>query len=138
MMRNGLGYIMDAPLLGLGPLQWRFLNMQDADKYFNTWHIHNIFIHIGVELGLPALTALVLIVFRRWQKGGQNTAGFAAFLFHNMMDTSFFYMGITSITLMSVGDPHAESSTVSPIAAKLIFAVFTVFFLLIFFSISML
>lgn len=136
MMRNGLGYILDKPLLGLGPGQWRFANMNDADKYFNTWHIHNVFIHIGVEIGLPAMTALLLIVFRRWQKGGRNTAGLAAFLFHNLMDTSFFYAGITLLTLMVVGEPHTESRTIPSVIVKLLFTIFTALFLFICFSVS--
>ena len=131
MMRNGLGYILDKALLGLGPGQWRLANMSDADKYFNTWHIHNVFIHIGVELGLPAMTALLLIVFRRWQKGGRNTAGLAAFLFHNLMDTSFFYVGITSMTLASVGEPETEGSTIPPVVMKLLLAVFAVLYFLV-------
>ncbi len=46
MMSNGLSYCWQNPLWGVGPYQWRGLNMQDADKFFNTWHIHNAFIHV--------------------------------------------------------------------------------------------
>ena len=50
MMRNGMGYLAENPLLGVGPYQWRLLNLADGDKYFNTWHIHNVLIHVGVEM----------------------------------------------------------------------------------------
>ena len=55
MMRNGLGYFMAHPLTGVGSYQWRMLNYNDSDKYFNTWHIHNVPVHIAAELGIVAV-----------------------------------------------------------------------------------
>ena len=104
MMENGLGYILFHPVLGLGPGQWRSWNMFDGDKYFGTWHIHNFLIHIGVELGLIAMAALAVIVLRHFRKTGAPAA--AAFVVHNLMDTSFFYCGITTLTLVSAGEPR--------------------------------
>ena len=121
MMRNGLRYILVNPLLGVGPYQWRLLNLRDADPYFNTWHIHNIPIHIAVELGLPALAALVVIVIRAYRKKGPNRAGFTALVCHCMIDTGFFYLGTMSLMTATVGEPEEGGAQLSGAAVKLLF-----------------
>lgn len=128
MMRNGLGYLTVDPLLGVGPYQWRLLNLADSDTYFNTWHIHNIPLHIGVELGLLALAAVVLIILRTLVKKGRNVAGFAAFLLHNLMDTSFFYMGTTTMVLFTVGEPERGGKQISTVVFRMAFAAFALLF----------
>lgn len=107
MMRNGLGYFWQNPLLGVGPYQWRGLNMQDADKFFNTWHIHNVFIHVGVELGLLAAAALLVWAVRLWlrQKQTEAKAELGAFMTHCLLDTSFFYVGITALVMLTAAGP---------------------------------
>lgn len=120
MMENGLGYILFHPVLGLGPGQWRSWNMFDGDKYFGTWHIHNFLIHIGVELGLIAMAALAVIVLRHFRKTGAPAA--AAFVVHNLMDTSFFYCGITTLTLVSAGEPHKGGKSLGRAATRVVFA----------------
>ena len=124
MMRNGLGYFFHDPLLGLGPFQWRYYNMADGDLYFNSWHLHNTLIHIGVEFGLVAFAMAVLLIVRRYQKGGSELPGFTAFLAHNMLDTSYFYAGITAIVLFTTVNPGDRGRTLSRPAAGLFFAVF--------------
>lgn len=104
MMKNGLGYILFHPVLGLGPDQWREWNLYDGDKYFGTWHIHNFLIHIGVELGLIAMAMVVIVILRHFRKTG--TPGAAAFVVHNLMDTTFFSLGITTLTLVYAGEPQ--------------------------------
>lgn len=121
MMRNGLRYLLVNPLLGVGPYQWRLLNLQDADTYFNTWHIHNIPIHIAVELGLPALAALAVIVVRAYRKKGPNRAGFTAFVLHNLMDTSFFYLGTMSLMTAVTAQPGQGGRQLGPAAVKALF-----------------
>lgn len=128
MMRNGVGYLTADPLLGVGPYQWRELNLADADTYFNTWHIHNVPLHIGVELGLLALAAVVLIILRTLLKKGRNVAGFAAFLLHNLMDTSFFYMGTTTSVLFTVGEPEKGGKQPNRILVRAFFAAFALVF----------
>lgn len=130
MMRNGLGYLTRNPLLGVGPYQWRMLNMYDGDKYFNTWHIHNTLIHVGVEFGWGAMAMLALSVFRFYKKGAQIPvkAGFTAFCLHNMIDTSFFYLGITSLVLMIVGEPQNGGKRMGSTAVKAFFGIFAVMF----------
>lgn len=118
MMRNGLGYIWVNPLLGVGPYQWRLLNLRDADPYFNTWHIHNIPIHIGVELGLPALAALAVIVVHTYRKKGPNRAGFTALVCHSLMDTGFFYLGTMSLMTATVGEPKQGGTRLNTLALR--------------------
>ncbi len=113
MIRNGIRYLGMKPLLGVGPYQWRILNLYDGDKYFHTYHIHNLFVHVGVEMGLPAMAMLAVITIRilKKEKCAAGKAGFIAFLVHNLMDTSFFYMGITTAAMLSVGEPgHGGTS----------------------------
>lgn len=121
MMRNGLGYILASPLLGVGPYQWRLLNLRDADTYFNTWHIHNIPIHIAVELGLPAAAALMVIVVHAFRKKGPNRAGFTALVCHCLMDTGFFYLGTMSLMTATVGEPERGGTRLSTAAVRALF-----------------
>lgn len=130
MMRNGLGYLAQNPLFGIGPYQWRILNLNDSDKYFNTWHIHNVLLHVGVEFGWIAMAMLILIVVRCCRKKADpwTKAGITAFCVHNMIDTSFFYMGIMALILMTTGDPHNGGKKEGGFVLKIIFGVFAVMF----------
>lgn len=107
MMRNGLGYLIRTPL-GVGPYRWRYLNLADSDPYFNTWHIHNAFLHAGVELGWAAMALLLWITVRFYRKKPSpcRAAGFTAFLVHNLIDTSFFYVGVTALALLVCSAPN--------------------------------
>lgn len=128
MMRNGLGYIAQHPITGVGAYQWRVLNLQDADTYFNTWHIHNVLIHVAVELGLPAAAALVAVIVRHYWKKAPNRAGFTAFLVHNLMDTSFFYLGITGLMEATAAEPQLGGKKLGSAAVKALFAALAVQF----------
>lgn len=131
MMRNGCRYLFRNPLLGVGPYQWRLLNLNDDDKYFNTYHIHNVLIHVGVELGLIAMAALIVIVVRFWRKKSspERQSGFAAFCFHCMMDTGFFYLGITGLALLTASDPQQRGTRIREKTLRGIFCVFAVIFI---------
>lgn len=108
MMENALGYLGREPLLGVGPYQWRLLNLYDEDKYFNTYHIHNAFLHVGVELGLPAMAMLVLTAVRGFRKRGSapRLGGCTAFLVHCLMDTGFLFIGLSSMALAAAAEPE--------------------------------
>lgn len=123
MMRNAIGYLLVDPLLGIGPFQWRLANQHDGDIYFNTWHIHNLPLHIAVEFGFPALIALLTIVVRfyRKQRDPAKLGSFTAFLAHNLADTSFFYLGITALALMSDASPHLRGRPLGVVALRIIF-----------------
>lgn len=126
MMKSGLHYLTESPLFGVGPFRWRLLDMNDGGKYFNTWHIHNIPIHIGVEMGLFAMAMVILIGLRALSKKKKIflRAGVAAFLFHNLIDTSFFYLGITALTLTAAGEPESEGRKAGGMTVKTVFALF--------------
>lgn len=130
MMRNGIGYLTANPLLGVGPYQWRILNLQDGDIYFNTWHIHNVLIHVGVEFGWVAMGMLVLVVAGFFRKKAEpwRKAGFTAFCIHNMMDTGFFYMGITALAMLAFGSPCERGKRIGSRALKICFGVFAALF----------
>ncbi len=122
MMKNGLSYLGRNPLLGVGPYQWRLLNLLDSDKYFNTWHIHNSLLHIGVESGWIAMAMLVIIVVRVFKKKDRTSkAGFLAFCCHNMIDTSFFFLGITILAMMTTADPAGRKKRVRGSVLKTFF-----------------
>lgn len=135
MMRNGFSYLTVHPLWGLGPYHWRVYNYLDSDLYFNTYHIHNVPLHIGVELGLPAMAMAVTVLVRRFLKKSEpgHIAGFTAFVVHNLIDTSFFYTGITAMTLMTVAEPGNRGRELPALVIRLIFAgyaaLFAVYFL---------
>ena len=126
MMASGLHYLTANPLLGVGPFQWRLLDLNDGGKYFNTWHIHNVVIHVGVEMGWIAMAALVLIGVRALTKprAPQERALTAAFIAHNMIDTSFFYLGITALALTAAGGSHEGDRRLGGGGVKLLFALF--------------
>lgn len=130
MMKNGTGYLLENPLLGVGPYQWRGLNLADSDPYFNTWHIHNVLIHIGVELGLAAAVLILVIVFRHYSKkeDAAQRGCFTAALFHNLMDTGFFYLATVPFLMISTGGAEQKTRSVPALAAKCIFGVFAVMF----------
>ena len=130
MIRNGLGYLGVDPLLGVGPYQWRRLNLQDADTYFNTWHIHNVFVHVGVELGLIAMAMLAIAVVRHFRKREDpaQRGAFSAALVHNLMDTSFFYMATVPFLIMTAGDDEGKKRRLSGTTVKCMFSVFAVLF----------
>ena len=128
MMRNGLGYIGVNPLLGVGPYQWRMLNLQDSDTYFNTWHIHNILIHVAVEMGLVAAAFLLAVAVRslKKEKKAAQKAELAAFFFHNMIDTGFFYLGITSLLMLTASEPGIKGRKLSGSALRWLFGALAV------------
>lgn len=125
MMGNGIGYLRENPLTGVGPGQWRFLNLADSDTYFNTNHIHNLFIHAGVEFGIVAMVALAVIAVRcfvkryRYAQHGED----AAFLTHVMMDTGFFYLGVTGMLILTANGSTTPAPALPKAATKALFAV---------------
>lgn len=124
MMASGAQYLTAHPLLGVGPYQWRGLDLADGGKYFNTWHIHNVPLHVAVELGWPAACLLGVAALRFCRKGhspAQNGEA-AAFFAHNLIDTSFFYLGVLAFGVVTAGRPRERGRTLSPLALRLSFA----------------
>ena len=130
MIRNGIGYLTVNPLLGLGPYQWRLLNMQDGDLYFNTWHIHNIFVHVGVELGWIAAAMLIAAAVRHIRKRedkAQRGAFFAALL-QNWLGTSFVYRATVPFLIILSSYDERKERVLGGAAAKCVFGIFAVLF----------
>lgn len=125
MMANGIGYLWMDPLTGTGPKTWRGLNLLDGDAYFNTNHIHNMFIHAGVEFGLIAMIALIVIAVRLFVKRYQEAqhGEDAAFLFHMLTDTGFFFMGVVGMFIFTANGSTSPVKQLPSIATKLVFLV---------------
>lgn len=123
MMGSGLHYLTKHPLLGVGPFQWRMLDLNDGGTYFNTWHIHNVILHTGVEMGWIAMAMLIVIALRAFSKGlpPAKQALAVAFFVHNMIDTSFFYLGITALVLLTAGEPWQKGRTLDGRVVKFLF-----------------
>ena len=123
MIRNGAMYISGSPLTGCGPLRWHIMNAVDGDKYFNTTYIHDMFVHIGAELGLPAMVMLAIIVIASLVKKRPpwSRAGLAALTTHYLLDIGFSYMGVAAAAMMLLGVPGERSRTVDPVVSKAIF-----------------
>lgn len=123
MMASGTQYILKSPLLGIGPYRWRLLDYNDGGTYFNTWHIHNLFLHIGVELGLIAMAALIIVAMRHFFKRGELNAkcGSAAFLLHCMIDTGFFYEAVPALMLLTVSRPREGGRQLGSLLSRVIF-----------------
>ena len=130
MMRNGWGYFMRNPLFGVGPFQWRMLNYADGDKYFNTWHIHNIPIHMAVEFGIFAVLVLVIIFTRVLLKKENRRIRPAAtaFIVHNLMDTSFFYFVNTSLLMLGNRAITGKEKHVNHVISRILYIIFGIFF----------
>lgn len=130
MMGDGLGYIAEHPLLGVGPYHWRYLNLAGGDKYFNTWFIHNALLHIGVEAGLIAAAALVVVLLRfcRKKKTAEERGMLAAFFTHNMLDVSFFSPGIAAMFLLSTGEPRLGGKRLGNHLTRFLFGTYAVYF----------
>lgn len=124
MMGNGIGYLGNNPLTGVGPGQWRALNLADADTYFNTNHIHNLFIHAGVEFGILAMLALVVITVRCFLKRYEfaQHGEDAAFLTHVMMDTGFFFLGVTGMFILTANGSTTTVKALPKAGTKALFA----------------
>lgn len=124
MMQNGISYLFVEPIVGLGPMQWRAYNLIDSDTYFNTNHIHNIYIHAGVEFGLIAMIALIVItvrVFIKRYKQAQHGED-AAMLAHMLTDTGFFYVGVVGTFILTAGGSETPAKALSKVATKILFA----------------
>ena len=128
MMKTGFGYMLGNPLTGVGPMRWHLMNMFDGDNYFNTWYIHDMFIHIGAELGVIAAIFLLIIMVRSLikQRQPETLAGIAALTFHYSIDVGFVYMGIAAAAILLLGTPCGKEKLVEKPVAKFLFIFYAV------------
>lgn len=81
-------------------------------------------------MGWIAMTMVIVAGFRALckKKSPSEQAGVAAFLVHNLIDTSFFYLGITAIVMATAGEPLEGGRKAGKAAVKSVFALFAVLF----------
>ena len=129
MIQNGIGYLSVNPLFGVGPFQWRPLNMMDGDLYFNTWHIHNTLLHTAVELGIIAALMLVVVAVRFFVKrrNPEQRGSFIAFIAHNMMDPSFFFSVVPGFLMVTACSPRERGICLCGWKMKLLVGACTAF-----------
>ena len=132
MMKTGFGYMLGNPLTGVGPMRWHLMNMFDGDNYFNTWYIHDMFIHIGAELGVIAAILLLIVMVRSLikQRQPETLAGIAALTFHYSIDVGFAYMGIAATAILLLGTPCGKEKFVGNPVAKSLFIFYAVLLIL--------
>ena len=128
MMENGLGYIRENPVFGVGPRQWHLLNAFDPEKYFNTWYIHDVYLHIGVELGVCAMFLVLAVTARGlWKKRPPALrAGLAALMIHYCLEVGFVYMGVAAAAISLLGIPEKKGMILRSAAVKGVFLGFAV------------
>lgn len=130
MMKNGLTYLRQHPFTGVGANQWRLLNLEDS-RYFSTWHIHNSFLHLSVELGIFAGILLLAILIREMMKkeNRRTRPAVTAFILHNFIDTSFFYLADTSLLLLSNRYEGTGEKKASAVQGRIFFSCFSLYFI---------
>lgn len=110
MSGNAISHMGDSPLLGLGPHQWRGVNLLDDDKYYNTWYIHFVWLHVGVELGVPAMMVFTALSYSGLRRKSTTAwkACYIAFLAHGLFDADFFYTCIPTLLMLTAEQKEPE------------------------------
>ena len=80
---------------------------------------------------MTALALLLLCAVRVFQKQTEPwaKAGIAAFFVHNLLDTAFFRMGITTFLVATLSEPRAQDRKLGNRTVKLLFGGFALIFL---------
>ncbi|MFA6550681.1 MAG: O-antigen ligase family protein [Candidatus Gracilibacteria bacterium] len=143
--------IKEKPLTGWGPFSFRYA-YEDFQKTFlgNADHPHNIFLKIGAENGLIALSAfglflltILITVLRRFPKLSQTKKDFVYLLFvavagsfaHNMIDYNLNFMANLTLLFMLmliirstvVVKDSKERFSILSLAIAIIIAVFALY-----------
>lgn len=122
MMKSALGYMFMSPLLGVGPGRWQILDYGDGGIYFGTKYVHNAFLHVGAEVGVPAMVSLIFAATRFLLKRGNNKPGVAAVLTQGMMDISFFYESVPVLVVLTMARPRAGGTMLAGWTNRAVFA----------------
>lgn len=127
MMQVGVSYVRENPVTGVGPYRWRGLDYSDGGKYFNTWYIHNAFLHVGVEVGVLAMlfmTSLVIWYFYKHRgKNPDRQSGAVAFLVHSLLDVGFFFEVIPVLMLLGNVSESSYDKVLSSRQKNILFGV---------------
>ncbi len=126
MIADGLTYAGLNPLFGIGPLQWYHYNTMMSDTPFNTFFIHNVFIHTVVELGLFALLCLIVLVVRYGikQRSALGLSLGTAFLLHSVVDTALFIPLVPLVFMVITAQPQERSIALSDTTIRIISALY--------------
>lgn len=95
--RDGIKAIMSNPLFGLGPGRWAIKKAAWQSMDYRAQLIHNSYIQIAVNAGIPALICVFLIILLWFNKKGKKPiecAVIGSLLLHGLIDCSFYFTGI--------------------------------------------
>ena len=111
MIITGINLSLHNPLVGIGPLFFNMTNALSQTKYFNTYYIHNLWIHNSTELGFLAAILLVIIFIKviKIKKSPESQAGLIATTIHYFMDVGFMYLGITTLLMILLNKEEKET-----------------------------
>lgn len=128
MIADGLTYAGLNPLFGIGPLQWYHYNTTMSGTPFNTFFIHNVFMHTVVELGFFALLCLIILIIRFGTKQ-HNALGLSlgvAFLLHSLVDTALFIPLVPLVFMLMTAQPQERGIVFSDKAIRIISVLYLV------------
>lgn len=126
MMASGFKYLFKNPLLGIGQFNWRSLDLSDGGTYYNTWYIHNVFLHLAVESGLLCLLSLVWVIVRffkvQWNnyKGVAEMCAVCTLVIHSFVDVALFRICIPCLILITCSNACARKAKLIKIERSLI------------------
>lgn len=139
MILDGCSYLFK-DVFGVGPMNWRGLDISDGGIYYGTWFIHNVYIHIGVEMGILVLMCFVwvtvwffsrCIFIKRTDIGVGNAI---AFFIHSLFDIAFFRICIPVEVMLSCSNVEERRSEISGIRKNVIFMLLLVISVLVLFE----
>ena len=110
MIIEGINLSFHNPIVGIGPLSFNMVNALSQGKYFNTYYIHNLWIHNSTELGILAAILLVIIFIKalKIKKTPEAQSGLIATTIHYFMDVGFMYLGITTLLMILLNKEGQE------------------------------
>ena len=134
-MKDALWVIINNPLLGIGGGAWKQQQYLYQTHEYDVSLIHNSYLQIAVEAGLPALLfflGLIGIVLwngrkeQLWKK-----AILYGFLIHLMVDIDFFFLGYMAVIIACLTNPTSYYKTYNIKAGRIGFLIPAVAFFVI-------
>lgn len=112
--RDGLVMLLENPL-GVGFLGYYYLQPHYQTGVYTVKFIHNTFLQLGLDAGIPALLAFIAVCFNSFFHGQMKRRDkliFIVILAHSFLDMDFQYLVIVFIFIMtlSFGEKKSYSS----------------------------
>ena len=133
---DGLKVIAKFPLFGIGPGRWSEVYPFYQSAQYKAAVIHNSFVQIGVDAGVIALVASLLlfaIVVRNYIKNATSVTGAALYIMlHSLMDYDLRFLAIDILLVFlvamnckkeTVDDKRTEAAEIITIIMAVAFAV---------------